>query len=89
MYNALLKRLKAIESHQKPTGQSFYSLCMKWHTSPKDRPQMAQEAEVNLEAACFIYETGLKYGADAGNSENPFSAWSTDEIRTALQLIGE
>ena len=87
MYNAILRRLKAMESSQNSTGTPFYSLCMKWHSHPEQRQQMAADADMSIDAACFVYETGLKYGETVGTSKNPFSAWTTGELKEALRLI--
>ncbi len=80
----IAQRLKRLEAMQPPEQKSFYDLCIKWKNCPDSRPELAEAAGMSIAAADLLFQTGLKYGPEAGKNTDPFRHWKTAEIRAVL-----
>lgn len=80
---ARLDRLEDVLSDQE---RPFFSYCQDWQRNPEHRPQIAQALGVNEAAAAYMCTVELQHGRPA-DRRFPFEAWTTAEIRTALNLI--
>lgn len=82
----IAQRLKRLEAVQPLEKKSFYALCIKWKNCPDSRPEIAAAAGLSMAAADLLFQTGLKYGPEAGKKAAPFQCWETAEIRAVLVL---
>ena len=82
----IAQRLKRLEAMQPPEQKPFYDLCIEWKLHPERRPGLSEAAGMSIAAADLLFQTGLKYGPEAGKGTTPFQHWETAEIRAVLAL---
>lgn len=83
---SLKTRLERLEAALYEHEQPLFDYCIDWEKYPESRPEIAAAMHMSIAAAEYVCTVGLKHGRPK-DASCPFEAWTTAELRKAIELI--